>query len=121
MPFAASPAIQSNWNWRVGIGFAGIDVKVENPKFWNVLSGKRYQILGSRDVTPALKGDDLGVGGDRTSTIQSAAMSGVNSASIDSPNTAAILKANGRLGSYRPFSIALMVWRDTPSASPSVP
>src|SRR5690554_50599 len=42
-----------------------------------------------------------------------------NIASILVPNTRAILKARGNEGSYLPFSIAIMVWRDTSSLSAS--
>lgn len=42
---------------------------------------------------------------------------GKNIASIAKPNNAAILNANGKLGSYFPVSIALIVCRETCKAS----
>jgi len=49
-------------------------------------------------------------------TLQSL-LEGKNICSIEMSNTAAILNASGKLGSYRPFSIALTVCRVTTNAA----
>ena len=51
---------------------------------------------------------------------QSVWQSGWKICSIGRPNTFEKTKANGKDGSYLPFSMAMMVWRETPAFSARV-